>query len=138
MLGKNEKDEYWPLLKEYGTYYNTTIRTSRHPNSSMNFWDDNERGPYISHKNQTRVIPDMAQVLKEIVMMSWNQDESTEDYEDIDYVNPTMYYEYSDNEIPEYMDDTDDELIEALESEALNEYFEHCYDSLCKNKFAYV
>jgi hypothetical protein len=106
----------------------------------MMAWDDNERSPYIAHKHSITYAPDMAEVLKEIVLMSRHQQESSiqDDEEDIDYVLPDMYYEYPDIELPEYVDESDDEIIEALETDALDAYFEHCYEGLCKNKYAYA
>lgn len=108
----------------------------------MMYWDDNERGPYIAYSSPAIHEPDMSKVLKDIVLMSRNQNISSVDDEeeetDIEYVAPEMYYEYPNVELPEYIvDDTDEEFLEELETEALNVYFEQCYDSLCKNKYAY-
>lgn len=102
------------------------------------FWDDNERGAYIAHKNNTETLPDMREVLKEIVLMSRNKGYDLHTDDDVDnYIIPEMFYEYPEVDIDyECYSESDDDLIDALEADALDEYFEQCYEGLCKNKFA--
>jgi hypothetical protein len=103
------------------------------------FYDDNERGAYVAHKNTAYDrVPDMAQVLKQIVIMTRNKGYEfveQDDEEDDNYIIPEMYYEWPEDTYTD-VDEDDEELIEAIEAEALEEYFEECYDGLFKSKFA--